>query len=96
MLERLQVELHLPAEGEGKLARSSSSFSTQIVSGVGLLIIQKADFGNGRLLTGDKVRALDRDGKPWFEILSVDSKGTDRIVAQISLTTKAANQQQEE
>ena len=89
IIPELRAQLHLPEEADGKLGRSSSQFSTQVIAGLGLLIIQKVDFEGQRLLSGDKVRGLDRTGQPWFEIVSVDSKGADQIVAQISLTTKA-------
>jgi len=87
LIEELPAQLHLPEEGDAKLGRSSSQFSTQVVAGTGLLILQRTDFG-GRLITGDKVRGLGLPGKPWFEILSVDNAGADQIVAKLSLTVK--------
>ena len=86
----ITAQLHLPEETDGKLGRSSSQFQIEVVSGVGLLIIQKVDFVGHRLITGDMVRGLDRAGQPWFEILSVDTRGTDQIVAKISLANKAS------
>lgn len=84
----LQAQLHLPGESDASPARGNSSFSTHLVGGTGLLIIQKADFA-GQVREGDKVRANARDGQPWFEILTADTKGASQIVAQISLSTKA-------
>lgn len=86
----INAQLHLPEETDGKLGRSASQFHIEVVSGVGVLIIQKADFLDQTLLAGDMVRGLDRAGQPWFEILSVDTRGADQIVAKISLATKAA------
>lgn len=87
-MAELQAQLHLPGEGDVVPSRSNSSFTTHLVGGTGLLIIQKAAF-TGELRQGDKVRADARDGQPWFEILTVDDKGPGQIVAQISLSTKA-------
>lgn len=84
----LRAQLHLPGESDVTPSRSNSSFTTQLVGGTGLLIIQKSVFA-GELRQGDKVRADARDGQPWFEILSVDANGAAQIVAQISLSTKA-------
>ena len=89
-IEQIDAQLHLPEETDGKTGRSSSQFQTEVVSGVGLLIIQKADFVDRALITGDKVCALDRAGQPWFEILSVDTRGADQIVAKISMASKAS------
>lgn len=86
----INAQLHLPEAADGKLPRSASQFHIEVMSGVGLLIINKADFIGQKLLTGDQVRGLDREGQPWFEILSVDANGADQIVAKISLATKAS------
>lgn len=82
-------QLHLPGESDVVPGRSNASFTTQLVGGTGLLVIQKIVF-SGELRQGDKVRADDRDGQPWFEILTVDNAGASQIVAQISLSTKRA------
>lgn len=87
-MAELRAQLHIPGESDVVPSRSNSSFTTHLVGGTGLLIIQKAVF-TGELRQGDKVRADARDGQPWFEILAVDDKGSDLIVAQISLSTKA-------
>jgi len=84
----IRAQLHLPGESDVTPGRSNSSFTTQLLGGTGLLIIQKAAFA-GELRQGDKVRADARDGQPWFEILAVDANGASQIVAQISLSTKA-------
>lgn len=84
----LRAQLHLPGESDVVPSRSNSSFTTHLVGGTGLLIIQKALF-TGELRQGDKVRANARDGQPWFEVLTVDAKDSAQIVAQISLSTKA-------
>lgn len=83
----IRAQLHLPGESDVVPSRSNSSFTTHLVGGTGLLIIQKAVFA-GELRQGDKVRADARDGQPWFEILTVDGNGPGQIVAQISLATK--------
>lgn len=85
-----RVQLHLPGETDVVPSRSNSSFTTHVMGGTGLLIIQKAGF-LGELRQGDKVRADRRTGQPWFEILAVDATGTDQIVAQLSLATKAGS-----
>lgn len=84
----LRAQLHLPGESDVVPSRSNSSFTTHLVGGTGLLVIQKAVYV-GELRQGDKVRANARDGQPWFEILAVDVNGAGQIVAQISLSTKA-------
>lgn len=83
----LRAQLHLPGESDVLPARSNSSFTTHLVGGTGLMIIQKANFA-GELRQGDKVRADAREGRPFFEILAVDAKDPSQIVAQISLATK--------
>lgn len=86
--QNLRAQLHLPGESDVVPSRSNSSFTTHLVGGTGLLIIQKASF-NGILRQGDKVRADVREGQPWFDIGTVDVNGAGQIVAQISLSTKA-------
>lgn len=87
-MQDLRAQLHLPGESDVVPSRSNSSFTTHLVGGTGLLIIQKASF-NGILRQGDKVRADAREGQPWFDIGTVDVNGAGQIVAQISLSTKA-------
>lgn len=83
----LHGQLHVPGETDVTPGRSNSSFTTQLVGGTGLLILQKAAF-NGELRQGDKVRATGRDGQPWFEVLTVDSSGAAQIIVQISLSNR--------
>ena len=85
----LRAQLHLPGEVDIRPERSSSTFTTSVVGGLGLLIIQKLVF-NGELRQGDKVRADAKDGKPWFEIGAVDNTSANQIVAQISLAKPGA------
>ena len=88
-LADIRAQLHLPGESDVTPARSNSSFTTQLVGGTGLLIIQKATFA-GELRQGDKVRADMRDGQPWFEVLDVDARDANQIVAQISIAARAS------
>ncbi|MCR6672196.1 hypothetical protein [Devosia ginsengisoli] len=85
----IRAQLHLPGETDVTPARSNSSFTTQVMGGTGLLIIQKSIF-SGELLQGDKVRADAREGQPWLEILAVDVRDANQIVAQISIAARAS------
>ncbi len=86
-LQDLRAQVHLPGEIDVKPERSSATFTTSHMGGIGLLIIQKVAF-TGKLRQGDKMRASARTGQPWFEIGAVDETGANQIVAQISLSAK--------
>lgn len=47
------------------------------------LAINRTTYPDIVIKRGDKVRALSRPGKPWFEILYIDDRGHRRLIAHL-------------
>lgn len=77
-----RAQIHLPGEAEISMGRGNAGLTASVVTGAGLLILQKASVTSA-LKQGDKVRASARDGQPWFEVTAVDDRGASQIVATI-------------
>lgn len=49
----------------------------------GELHIDRAKYPDIVARQGDRVKALSRQGEPWFEVLAVDDRGETRLVLQL-------------
>lgn len=86
--DRQPIEIRAPLRvGGGEQTNVSGgqaeSWRTQLASGKAELHIDRATY-TGPILRGkDRVRALDRAGQPWFEVLRVDDRGDTRLVLEL-------------
>lgn len=63
--------------------RDSSVWHASIQAGRGELHIDPVKYPGLKFIKGDKVRALARQGQPWFEVLAVDDRLSSRLVVQL-------------
>ena len=61
---------------------TAKSWNTRIAAGKAEVHIDRATYPDVVLRVGDAVRAMDRPGLPWFEVLSVNDRGF-RLVAEL-------------
>lgn len=72
-------------EGKGTFgAGVSASWRTRIAADRAELHIDRAKYPNVVVRKNDKVRALARQGQPWFEVAIVDDRGAARLVLQLN------------
>lgn len=57
-----------------------SGFRTRLSAGTGELVIDRSAYTGSPTRTGDRVRANDREGRPWFEVYSVSDRYTNLLV----------------
>ncbi|MBB3996883.1 hypothetical protein [Aureimonas pseudogalii] len=66
---------------EGNLTGGTAQdWRTRIASGKAELHIDLAAYPATGVRLGDRIRAVSRRGKPWFEILRIDDRGDTRLV----------------
>ncbi|MGY6705920.1 hypothetical protein [Roseinatronobacter sp.] len=63
----------------------AQSWRTRLAAGTAEIHIDRATYPDVMLREGDAVRALDRIGLPWFEVLLVNDRGH-RLVAELGET----------
>ncbi|MBN9033739.1 MAG: hypothetical protein J0I23_28495 [Rhizobiales bacterium] len=61
----------------------ASSWRTRLAAGKSQLFIDRAAYMGPMPRQGDRVRALSRSSKPWFEVLHVDDRGNLRLVLEL-------------
>lgn len=59
---------------------SNKSWASRIAANKAELHIDPRKYPELNLKTGDKVRAITRDGKPWFEVLTPATRGHSRLI----------------
>ena len=59
---------------------TSRNWKSRVAASGGRLSIDRAIYSGPVPVKGDKVRAMDRPGKPWFEVLEVDDRSHTRLV----------------
>lgn len=87
--DRPQVEVQAVLRtGSGKETRGDGNvgktWRTRITAGRGELYIDRAIYPDIVADKGDAVRALERPGKPVFEVLSVDGRNHARLILELS------------
>ena len=86
--ERQSLEITAPLRtGAGENSNLDGGFArswrARIAAQKAELHIDPATYTGPQLRKGDKVRALARDGQPWFEVLSVDDRNHTRLVVRL-------------
>lgn len=61
----------------------ATTWRTQLAAGKAELHIDASTYTGPRIETGDRVRALSRVHRPWFEVLRVDDRGETRLIIQL-------------
>jgi hypothetical protein len=60
------------------------SWGARIASGRAVAHITRSTYAGPLPRKGDKVRAIERQGSPWFEIIRVDDRDAARIVLELT------------
>lgn len=86
--DRSMVEIEAPLRTGGGQETSvtgglSQGWRGMIVAGKVELHIDMRAYPDLVVREGDKVRANDRPGKPWFEVLAIDDRDFTRVVLQL-------------
>jgi len=63
---------------------SGGGWAPIIEAGKAELHIDRATYSGPSLRTGDRVKALSRQGEPWFEVASVDDRTQGRLVVKLN------------
>lgn len=81
----VDVKAILHVEGDiSRAADGSGGYATRIAAGMGEVILNRSTYQGPLMRQGDRVRATDRTGKPWFEVATVHDRFSNIIV--LSLT----------
>lgn len=81
--EALTVSALLHVEGDDPSTpggRGSGKFAMQLSAGEAALFIDRSVYLGPAAAQGDRVQALDRAGKPWFEVAYVSDRHTNLII----------------
>lgn len=80
----IEAVLRVGGGKETSVAGSQAkTWRTQITAQRAELHIDRSKYPDIKAVTGDEVRALARQGEPWFEVLAVDDRGMSRLVLQL-------------
>lgn len=80
---RLAIDVKAILHVEGDVSRTadgSGGYATRVAAGMGELVIDRSKYIGPPLRQGDKVRASDRAGAPWFEVATVHDRFSNIIV----------------
>lgn len=70
---------------EGSLSGSASGdWRSRLAAGRAELHVDRVQYPSLIVRIGDKVRAISRPGRPWFEVKRVDDRGDTRLVLALS------------
>lgn len=64
---------------------SGDSWYTRISANKAELHIAANKFPENEILVGDKVRAITREGQPWFEVLAPATRGHSRFIYKLGV-----------
>jgi hypothetical protein len=86
--DRENVDILAPLRtGDGSASSMAGSlvqsWRVRIAAGKAELQIDRTAYPGIVLRAKDKVRALDRPGQPWFEVLHVDDRSLTRLIVQL-------------
>lgn len=70
--------LHVGAEA------AAAGFSVKHAASGAELVLDRATYTGPMPKQGDKVRAIDRDAMPWFEVKSVNARHSNLVVCQLA------------
>jgi hypothetical protein len=59
---------------------TGSLYRSRLSAGTAELLIDRSTYSGSMPRKGDRVRANDRDGTPWFEVMSVSDRYSNLIV----------------
>lgn len=75
----VEVDAILHAGGDDSYA-PGSGFRVRLSAGKAELVLNRSTYAGPMPRVGDKVRALDRAGQPWFEVASVSDRYSNLLV----------------
>lgn len=81
---RPQIEiaavLHVGGDDSKPLTEGSDRFRSRLLAGQAELFIDRSTYAGPMPRQGDRVRANDRAGQPWFEVAGVSDRYSNLIV----------------
>lgn len=83
----IKAILHVDAEASGQIGAGVAGGKIMHVSNAAAparLIINRGDYDGPELKVGDKLQALNRAGRPWFEVAFVDVRASGQIKARLN------------
>lgn len=79
------IEAVLRTGGDRKSTGGGEEWKVRHIAGAATLHINPANMVDfPALKDGDKVRAISREGEPWFEVKSVNARGHTRILVDLA------------
>lgn len=79
----VRAVLHVGGDDSANQA-AVENFRTRLSQGKAELFLNRATYTGPSIAAGDRVRASDRMGQPWFRVMSVSDKYSNMIVASLS------------
>lgn len=77
----ISAVLHVAGDAPAAMGgKSDTKFSTHLAAGAAEMVIDRSTYEGPKVEQGDKVQALDRVGKPWFEVAFVSDRHTNLII----------------
>ncbi|WP_375261851.1 hypothetical protein [Palleronia sp.] len=80
----LQGVLRTGNADEKNVAGTSTSWGSRIVSGKARAHFSRVAYPELAIRDGDKLRAMDRAGQPWFSVSSIDDRNHGRLIAELN------------
>ena len=80
----LQGVLRTGNADEKNVAGTSTSWGSRIAAGKARAHISRVAYPDLVIHDGDKLRAMDRAGQPWFAVSSVDDRNHGRLIAELN------------
>ncbi len=81
---RPQVAIEAILRAGGSQFAAGPGAMTRLNAGRAELHIDRAKYPSLMIQSGDRVRALARQGEPLFEVLAVEARGATRLVLQLN------------
>lgn len=78
--------LHVGGDDSIPLGSSVDRFRTRLSAGKAELFIDRSTYTGPVPVLKDEVRAMDRAGKPWFEVLSISDRYSNLLVLSLGET----------
>lgn len=72
--------LHAGGDDSKPLTDGSDRYRSRLLAGQAELFIDRSTYSGPMPRTGDRVRAEDRAGKPWFEVAGVSDRYSNLLI----------------
>lgn len=76
----INAVLHVGGDDSLPLGTGGDRFRTRLSAGKAELFIDRSTYGGPDPMLKDEVRAMDRAGQPWFEVLNISDRYSNLLV----------------